>query len=93
MLNNDPSPPRANPRNTPQKLLSNTAVRWPDKTCVAGAKKACNDSNVCAKDLCSSSTGMCVHSFEIMDGMSCGLNQCCVSGVCKVSKFGTCMPF
>ncbi len=56
--------------------------------CVAGAKKTCDDSNVCTADSCDIQTGSCVNAGGPLAGKPCDADgsQCTENDSCKAGK-------
>lgn len=59
-------------------------------SCVAGAKKACDDFNSCTDDACDLKTGLCTfvnNAAGCSDGDACTKDDACSSGQCKGTPF------
>ena len=61
-----------------------------DKVCTAGAKKSCDDGQLCTVDSCDKKTGLCVNDGAAMAGKACDADgtlctgpDLCDAGTCK----------
>ena len=61
------------------------ADKCKDKSCVAGAKKVCDDGKQCTLDSCNPKNGACVFDAVAQEGKGCDADGsvCTVSDVCK----------